>query len=743
MAGKVIPLQGPFANMGRQFYSTLKEVLQSKFGCQSVLEGVDFNDHSTTAPPPSFVREKRFSGVLPGGVQLSVWKDDLTSLRVDTVVNAANTKLEHYGGLALALSHAGGPQIQFESRDFIQRHGELSTGDAVEGSAGSLPCKILIHAVGPCLPAYPTPAEVAIAEPLLKKAVENILRIVVQQRLKSVAIPAISSGLFNFPRSRCADVIVSTVKDFCQRSSPGCMEEILLVNNDEPTVREMDRACRQLLTSHQPLTYSQAAADRNPSPFLQLGNVLMTLKLGRIEEQKTDVIVNTLSPDRNLNVGAISRALLSKAGFSIQEELTSAGQHGSILVTSGHALQCKLVYHTLHLQREDAAAPQVLYVSVSDCLWTTVSNQMRSISFPAIGTGPYQLSSREVANTMTRAVAEFARNCPGALTVDFVIFPSDLETYKVFEEAMTALKTATFTPALKQAEPVNLPPRLILSGLSDESTLEAKRWLNDLLKSPGVVTIHNNFIQHFGEEKYTRLLRLRQDGVSIKESFDKGQTEMVITGKACDVVSAALQVEAMLCGVHRDFVLEEKQSISWMAQKNVLFERRTVDRNSPAYRDMESEFKKEGLLIVKVERVETPTLQRIFDQKKVQLQCFSSQRMFQLIPAQFSDMVCQIGFHAVCAPPTDPAFGEGIYFSRTVRKALEVWQEQREEYLYFVEAEVLTGRSTPGSPGIIAPPATDTDPRVLFDCVSGGPEVSVVFSPYQALPRSIITCLRT
>lgn len=93
---------------------------------------------------------------------------------------------------------------------------------------------------------------------------------------------------------------------------------------------------------------------------------------------------------------------------------------------------------------------------------------------------------------------------------------------------------------------------------------------------------------------------------------------------------------------------------------------------------------------------------------------------------------------------TEAAYGEGIYFAGTVKKAMEVWKEQKEhpkeEYLYFVEAEVLTGISTRGTPGLILPPPMREDPLLLHDSVNGGPDVSVIFSGYQALPTYIITC---
>lgn len=89
---------------------------------------------------------------------------------------------------------------------------------------------------------------------------------------------------------------------------------------------------------------------------------------------------------------------------------------------------------------------------------------------------------------------------------------------------------------------------------------------------------------------------------------------------------------------------------------------------------------------------------------------------------------------------TDAAYGEGIYFAKTVAKAMEVWRQPHKEYLHFVEAEVLTGNSTSGKPGLILPPAAvGAEAQSLYDSV-GGPGVSVIFSGYQALPKYIITC---
>uniref|UniRef100_A0A3B1IL13 Macro domain-containing protein n=1 Tax=Astyanax mexicanus TaxID=7994 RepID=A0A3B1IL13_ASTMX len=189
----------------------------------------------------------RYTKQLSGGMKISVWKDDLTTHKVDAVVNTANEQLQH-GGLALALSRAGGPEIQQMSDHYIQTNRRVHTGDAIVTTAGKLPCKMIIHAVGPPVPKNPSAKDVSAAKPFLESVIWKILTLAQYNNLQSVAIPAISSGLYNFPRHICADIIVNTVKSFSDKQHPQSTSlEVRLVNNDDPSVREMLRACQQLL----------------------------------------------------------------------------------------------------------------------------------------------------------------------------------------------------------------------------------------------------------------------------------------------------------------------------------------------------------------------------------------------------------------------------------------------------------------------------------------------------------------
>ncbi|KAM3607753.1 uncharacterized protein V6R79_013164 [Siganus canaliculatus] len=760
-----IPLKGPSVNIVRQCGHCLSDILQSKFGCTATIEGLEFEDpiaaHQTRL---TVSHEKRFEGTLPTGVRVSVWKADLTEFSADAVVNVANEALQHIGGLALALSTAGGPQIQTESDDHINVYGNVKTGDAIVTTAGKLKCKKIIHAVGPQLPFNPHRYDVDQAEPLLKRTIFSILDRVEENQLETVAIPAISSGIFNYPLPQCADTIVKAVINYYELFPRYPPKEILLVNNDEPTVKEMERACHMILShrQQQPTSYSGAAASnsrdggKTSAPSVQMGSVRLTLMKGKIEEQTTDVIVNaTFNKQWN---SQISAALLKKAGEGIREELYAAPMFGSITVTGAYKLQCRQVYHIFYPQTAvtEREAQQSLSLSVTHCLQAAAKHHHKSISFPAIGTGNMGLSKKDIAQLMTQAVAEFAQMWKEKMDVCFVIFPSDKDTFKVFEQQFKNLQPKTseswekskeYNPKSEHSENFHRtrapppPPHISVSGPSDAAVCEATRWLAGLLlESTGPVLIRNNFISHLSKEERCQLTRL--PGVSIKEEFEKSRASITVAGREHEAVAvAALQVEAMLCTIQKEFITEQESDMFRFTTQTVSVQREKMDQFGPLFADKKALFDHTGMRIVKVDEVKNATLQMLFDRKKKQLKISKTQKMYQRIPAQFIELISHVGFHTECAPPDDPAYGQGIYFTNTVRRAMEVWKVSDEEYVHFVEAEVLVGESTRDRPEFILPPALTSDPHQNYDSVSG-PGIAVIFSSYQALPKCIITCKR-
>jgi len=154
---------------------------------------------------------------------------DITQENVDAIVNAANQQLQHGGGVAAAISRAGGPQIQQESDEWIEEHGHVTHANPAFTTAGNLPCKYVIHAVGP---RWGTGDE----DRKLEDAVTGSLRLANDLGAQSLSLPALSTGIFGFPKKRAAQVILRAIESYAANHHQQGVKEVRLVLFDQPTV---------------------------------------------------------------------------------------------------------------------------------------------------------------------------------------------------------------------------------------------------------------------------------------------------------------------------------------------------------------------------------------------------------------------------------------------------------------------------------------------------------------------------
>jgi O-acetyl-ADP-ribose deacetylase (regulator of RNase III) len=173
--------------------------------------------------------ETLFSHTFPGGQQFLLVQGDLTQEPVDAIINAANSQLQHDGGVAGVISRAGGPIIKQESDAWVRQHGPVSHAHPAYTSAGRLPQKYVIHAVGPVWGSGEEDRKLA-------EAVTGSLRVAEELKLTSLAFPAISTGIFGFPKQRAAEVIYQAVHDFFTANPNSPLVSVRLALYDQPTV---------------------------------------------------------------------------------------------------------------------------------------------------------------------------------------------------------------------------------------------------------------------------------------------------------------------------------------------------------------------------------------------------------------------------------------------------------------------------------------------------------------------------
>ena len=163
---------------------------------------------------------------------LELVEADITELDVDAIVNAANEDLKMGGGVAGAIRKKGGSSIQKE----CNRIGHIAVGTAVLTGAGELPFKHVIHAVGPRMGEGDEDRKLA-------SAVRSALALTDRHGLRSLAIPAISTGTFGYPLDRCARITLTEIHRYLQGGTK--LERVVVCLYDEKAYKTFIRELRR------------------------------------------------------------------------------------------------------------------------------------------------------------------------------------------------------------------------------------------------------------------------------------------------------------------------------------------------------------------------------------------------------------------------------------------------------------------------------------------------------------------
>ena len=174
----------------------------------------------------------------PGGARLILLEGDLTQARVDAIVNAANAHLSHGGGVAAAIVRRGGREIQQESDAWVLLHGPISHDHPALTGAGRLPCRKIIHALGPVWGEGSEDAK-------LHAAITASLRLANEQGFASVAFPAISTGIFRFPVLRAAAVSLEAIEVYFEENPASSLREVQVILFEQSAIGAFQQVFEQ------------------------------------------------------------------------------------------------------------------------------------------------------------------------------------------------------------------------------------------------------------------------------------------------------------------------------------------------------------------------------------------------------------------------------------------------------------------------------------------------------------------
>uniref|UniRef100_S4R7X1 Poly [ADP-ribose] polymerase n=1 Tax=Petromyzon marinus TaxID=7757 RepID=S4R7X1_PETMA len=378
---------------------------------------------------------------LPGGHTISIYKGDIFKTPVDVVVNTATEKLQILtdGTFGKTLLEIGGSDIQMECNDLVHESGELKPAEVVMTSPGKLPCQNIAHIICGYLKKNSWNTCIDISKmKLVKEGIQNVLMTAGTIGHRSVAIPGLLFERYRYPLDIYTATLIDAVESFCKEedNADNSLTDILFIDVDDSV---LDALANALLCKNEnaflhpgcPQTQSSATTVTSPSCITTNEGLNISLVIGSIEEENSDVIINTTSANMKLDSGKVSSAIFRKAGPTLQNLVDNIVQgqsirSGQIVKTdvTGLNLCCHMVYHTSLGSWDNG---KHLHKFMKHSLEMAHRDGVSSISFPALGTGMLSYPPAMVSSFMFSEVINFSQSHQKTMLKDirFVIFSKD------------------------------------------------------------------------------------------------------------------------------------------------------------------------------------------------------------------------------------------------------------------------------------------------------------------------------
>ncbi|XP_078669744.1 protein mono-ADP-ribosyltransferase PARP14-like isoform X2 [Branchiostoma floridae x Branchiostoma belcheri] len=368
----------------------------------------------------------------PQGLKITLVKGSIAKQMVNVIVNTTQPGLNlNSGSVSKSVLKVAGPQLQSLCYRANTHTGDVPAGEVIITDPAKLPCKQVYHAV--CT-RYDRLTGGGIED--LKTILWRCLEEAEKSKMESIAFPAIGTGSLDFPRDLVAKVMFAEVLEFGKENLDSGVKDIRFVvySMDHATVQafetELERQGGTLQSGSEGSLTPDRDLSASPKPFssvphklhpeegvssgssspqpvtdeVQIGHVCLHVQHGNIAKDRTDAIVNPTNAKLDFTMGSVPRAILNAGGQAVLAECRQLGSLpiSGVAVTGAGNLRCK---HVIHVAPGDDI--YTLKEQFRNVLRLAEEMELKSISFPALGTGSARIETTQAASCMVEAIDEF------------------------------------------------------------------------------------------------------------------------------------------------------------------------------------------------------------------------------------------------------------------------------------------------------------------------------------------------
>ncbi|XP_063070156.1 protein mono-ADP-ribosyltransferase PARP14-like [Engraulis encrasicolus] len=528
--------------------------------------------------------------VIISGVRIQVKKGDITTESVKAIVNTTNSSMDLKNGVSGAIFKAAGSSVEQE----CQNHGGLQGHDAAVTSAGNLQCDFIIHMMGPHSAADAT----ARAQKVLERCEEK--------GITTVSFPAVGTGGGGVQGQDAVAAMLQGMEDHLSQRPSTALKLIYIVIDRDDILQAFLQGLKHWTANKQgngddSSTGGEDSASSDSSDSsddmsndktseTMIGKIKVKVFCGDLTKETTDAIVNSTTTSLDLNSG-VSGAILKAAGQTVVDECTSKGTQPSdgVVLTKAGNLATKHIVHMVGQTSEKSITS-----STHKVLQLCEASNIKSVAFPALGTGAGNLGATQVAQAMVEAISNFTVDRPKAVKlVHIVIFqakmlPDFVGSLKKFKKvkptaaAAAAANTSiasSFVHGLRRmlarttapaspppAVPANVPasvPFPIMSvevySTSANDLQRVEKMLNDLLSEECYTQeVTSKHLALFSEQDMKAMVaRGQKKEVQILQS---GHDKLTVSGKKDDVLTTAVDIQELLLQVQERATREREET---------------------------------------------------------------------------------------------------------------------------------------------------------------------------------------